>query len=267
MTLWGGIGVVRVLQDAINTIWGVPRFRRPGFFPKLGRGMLIIGLLGLGVVGTAVVAGVTLAVDLPILAAIAAALGNVAISTGIAIVLYRIVIATSVRTADILPGAYDPRGPVALSDDGSLLVNARLPQVREPDRSGRLAEDHGGERNAVDPYVEQGSSAEPLVEEPGSGVEIRPEAEVQVQHPHLAYGSFGDKPPHLFHQREEPGPHALHDEEPSLPGELDHPFGFDGVHGEWFLAEHGLPGLEAQRGVLRVEGVGCSDVDDVYVGV
>jgi uncharacterized BrkB/YihY/UPF0761 family membrane protein len=105
VTLWGGVGVVRVLQDAINTIWGVPRFRRPGFFPKLGRGMLILGLLGLGVVGTAVVAGVTLAVDLPILATIAAALGNVAISTGIAIALYRIVIATSVRIADILPGA------------------------------------------------------------------------------------------------------------------------------------------------------------------
>ena len=105
VTLWGGIGVVRVLQDAVNTIWGVPRYSRPGFFPKLGRGALIIGLLGLGVVGTAVVAGLTLAVDLPIVAAVAAALGNVAISAGIAIALYRIVIATSVRTADILPGA------------------------------------------------------------------------------------------------------------------------------------------------------------------
>jgi uncharacterized BrkB/YihY/UPF0761 family membrane protein len=105
VTLWGGIGVVRVLQDAVNTIWGVPRFSRPGFFPKLGRGMMIIGLLGLGIVGTAIVAGITLAVDLPIVAAIAAALGNIAISTGIAIALYHIVIATSVRTADILPGA------------------------------------------------------------------------------------------------------------------------------------------------------------------
>jgi uncharacterized BrkB/YihY/UPF0761 family membrane protein len=105
VTLWGGIGIVRVLQDAVNTIWGVPRYRRPGFFPKLGRGMLIIGLLGLGVVGTAVVAGITLAVDLPILAAVGAALGNIALSAGIALALYRVVIATSVRTAEILPGA------------------------------------------------------------------------------------------------------------------------------------------------------------------
>jgi uncharacterized BrkB/YihY/UPF0761 family membrane protein len=105
VTLWGGIGVVRVLQDTVNTIWGVPRYSRPGFFPKLGRGLLIIGLLGLGVIGTAIVAGITLGLDLPIVAAIAAALGNVAISAGIAIALYHIVIAMPVRTAEILPGA------------------------------------------------------------------------------------------------------------------------------------------------------------------
>jgi uncharacterized BrkB/YihY/UPF0761 family membrane protein len=105
VTLWGGIGIVRVLQDAVNTIYCVPRYRRPGFFPKLGRGMLIIGLLGLGVVGTAVVAGITLAVDLPILAAVGAAVGNIAISAGIALALYKVFIATSVRLGEILPGA------------------------------------------------------------------------------------------------------------------------------------------------------------------
>jgi uncharacterized BrkB/YihY/UPF0761 family membrane protein len=105
VTLWGGIGIVRVLQDAVNTIWGVPRYSRPGFFPKLGRGLLIIVLLGLGVVGTAVVAGFTLAVDLPIVAAVAAAVANAALSAGITLALYRIVIATSVRTAELLPGA------------------------------------------------------------------------------------------------------------------------------------------------------------------
>src|SRR5829696_8353953 len=142
-----------------------------------------------------------------------------------------------------------------------------LPKVREPDRPGRPAEDHRGERDTIDSYVEQGSPAEPLVEEPGSRVEIRPEAEVHVQHPHLAYVPFRDEPPHLFHQREEPGPHALHDEEPFFARELDHPFGFGGVHAEGLFTEHSLPGLEAQRGVLRVEGVGGCDVYHVDVGV
>jgi uncharacterized BrkB/YihY/UPF0761 family membrane protein len=105
VTLWGGVGVVRVLQDTVNSMWGVPRYRRPGFLSKLGRGLVIIGMLGLGVIGTAVVAGITVALDLPILAAVAAAVANVTVSAGIAIALYRIVIGTSVRTAEIVPGA------------------------------------------------------------------------------------------------------------------------------------------------------------------
>ena len=28
VALWGSVGVVRVLQDTVNTIWGVPRYRR-----------------------------------------------------------------------------------------------------------------------------------------------------------------------------------------------------------------------------------------------
>jgi uncharacterized BrkB/YihY/UPF0761 family membrane protein len=65
VALWGSVGVVRVLQDTVNTIWGVPRYRRPRFFAKLRRGLAIVTLLGVGVIGTAVVAGITVTVDLP----------------------------------------------------------------------------------------------------------------------------------------------------------------------------------------------------------
>ena len=42
VTMWGAVGVVRVLQDTVNTIWGVPRYRRPRFFAKLLRGLAVI---------------------------------------------------------------------------------------------------------------------------------------------------------------------------------------------------------------------------------
>ena len=105
VTLWGGIGVVRVLQDTVNTIWGVPRYRRPHFFSKVARGVVIIVLLGLGIIGTAVVAGVTLALDLPILAAALTAVANVALAAAIAIAVYRLVIGAPVRSVELLPGA------------------------------------------------------------------------------------------------------------------------------------------------------------------
>jgi uncharacterized BrkB/YihY/UPF0761 family membrane protein len=105
VTLWGGIGVVRVLQDTVNTIWGVPRYRRPGFFSKLARGLAILGLLGLGVVGTAVVTGITLAVDLPLVAAVLAGAGNVAIATAIVLAVYHLVIGRATPNSELLPGA------------------------------------------------------------------------------------------------------------------------------------------------------------------
>ena len=105
VTMWGAVGVVRVLQDTVNTIWGVPRYNRPRLFAKLLRGLAVIALLGLGVVGTAVVAGITLTVDLPLVAAFAAAVANIALAAGIAVALYHLTIGTSVRTSDVIPGA------------------------------------------------------------------------------------------------------------------------------------------------------------------
>ena len=105
VALWGCVGVVRVLQDTVNTIWGVPRYRRPRFFSKLLRGLAVVGLLGIGVVGTAIVAGITVAVDLPLVAAFGAAVANIVLAGAIAIGVYHLVIGTSVRTAEVLPGA------------------------------------------------------------------------------------------------------------------------------------------------------------------
>ena len=136
VTLWGGIGVVRVLQDTVNTIWGVPRYRRPRFLSKVARGLVILALLGLGIIGTAVVAGVTLAVDLPILAAVSTAVANIALAAAIAIVVYRLVIGAPVRTAELLPGAVITGvGAYAITLVGGLYVQhviARMTGVYGP---------------------------------------------------------------------------------------------------------------------------------------
>jgi uncharacterized BrkB/YihY/UPF0761 family membrane protein len=105
VSLWGAIGVVRVLQDAVNRMWGVPRYRRPNYLVKVARGTLMLSLLAVGVIGSAVVAGVTLAVDLPVVATIGAAAANVALSTLLTLSIYRLVLGRSVPHRDHLPGA------------------------------------------------------------------------------------------------------------------------------------------------------------------
>ena len=105
VALWGGMGVVRVLQDAVNTVWGVARFRRPGFFPKLARSLAILGLLGLGLVTFGVVAGLTVTATVSAAGLVVAAITNVVLGALIAIAMYHLSIAEPTPTGDFVPGA------------------------------------------------------------------------------------------------------------------------------------------------------------------
>jgi uncharacterized BrkB/YihY/UPF0761 family membrane protein len=105
ITVWGGIGVVRVLQDAVNTIWGVARFRRPGFIPKIARGIAILSLLGIGVIGSGIVAGLTVGTSFPIVGVVLVAVVNVVLVAGITGVVYRLSIAAPVKVGELAPGA------------------------------------------------------------------------------------------------------------------------------------------------------------------
>ena len=136
VSLWGAIGVVRVLQDAVNTMWCVPRYLRPHYVGKVARGALMLTLLGVGVIGSAVVAGVTIAVDLPLLATVGAAVGNIALSAAIAFAIYRLVLGRSVPFGELWPGSVIMGvGTWALTLIGGLYVQriiARMTSVFGP---------------------------------------------------------------------------------------------------------------------------------------
>lgn len=48
LTLYAGRGVAMAMQNAMNTVWGVPKYRRPGFPKNLLRSLGLIALLGPG---------------------------------------------------------------------------------------------------------------------------------------------------------------------------------------------------------------------------
>ena len=41
VALWGATNVMKACQDTLNRMWGVPRFRRPGFVAKVARGLAV----------------------------------------------------------------------------------------------------------------------------------------------------------------------------------------------------------------------------------
>jgi len=56
-SLWGGMGVVQAAQGAMDSVWGVPRKRRPNFVSSRSRAALLLFVLGAGVIVSTVVAG------------------------------------------------------------------------------------------------------------------------------------------------------------------------------------------------------------------
>ena len=52
LTLYAGSGVATAMQNAMNTVWGVPQFRRPRFPKNLLRSLGLIAVLGPGEIVT-----------------------------------------------------------------------------------------------------------------------------------------------------------------------------------------------------------------------
>jgi uncharacterized BrkB/YihY/UPF0761 family membrane protein len=103
--LWGALGVARVLQDAVNNVWGVARFRRPGFLPKTARSLAVLALLASGLATTAAVAGLTITVRASLAGLVLAAIANVLVVTAITLAVYHLSIAEPATNAELLPGA------------------------------------------------------------------------------------------------------------------------------------------------------------------
>ncbi|SCB96552.1 MULTISPECIES: YihY/virulence factor BrkB family protein [unclassified Gordonia (in: high G+C Gram-positive bacteria)] len=106
VSLYGGLGVAVAAQNAMNTIWAVPRNERPDpIFARL-RGLLLLSTIGVAVIGLTVVNGVSAAFELGIVGRWLAILGSVALSTLVFTVAFRIGTARDVSIRDVLPGAF-----------------------------------------------------------------------------------------------------------------------------------------------------------------
>jgi YihY family inner membrane protein len=57
-SLWAGLGVTQAAQNAMNSVWTVPRRHRPGFVGAKVRGLMMLFLLGGGMVLTTAVSAV-----------------------------------------------------------------------------------------------------------------------------------------------------------------------------------------------------------------
>jgi membrane protein len=62
-TLYGGLGVAQAAQNAMNTVWRVPRNSRPNPIKSRGRSLLLLVVVGLSVAGTTVLSALGVSAD------------------------------------------------------------------------------------------------------------------------------------------------------------------------------------------------------------
>jgi YihY family inner membrane protein len=103
--LWGAMGIAQTLQQVMHDVWNVPEKDRPGFVPRLLRGLLLFAVLGLGIVASTVVTGLGTVLNWgpfgSVLAAIPAALVNI----GLFFLVFRVLSPSDIPGKDLVPGA------------------------------------------------------------------------------------------------------------------------------------------------------------------
>ncbi len=103
--VWGSLGVAQAAQHAMAEVWSVPVRDRPSFLPRIGRALLLLAVIGLGVVATTVLAAVaTLLPESPVVVGLTIVV-TVALNIALYLLAFRILTPKQVPTRSLRVGA------------------------------------------------------------------------------------------------------------------------------------------------------------------
>ena len=107
LTFLGARGVAGAAQNALNTVWGVPMFRRPGFPWSMLRDIALILAVGIGLLATTLLSGLAgnAAKFLGAGGQVAAIAVSLVLNIGVFWYGFRLATAKEIGTREMLPGA------------------------------------------------------------------------------------------------------------------------------------------------------------------
>lgn len=103
--LWGAQGVASAAQEAMATVWNVPMTDRPGFVPRTLRNMGILGVLGVNVLATSVLATYTSTAHGHVAVRVVLIVVGIAVNVGLYVAGFRLLAPKTVPTGDLVLGA------------------------------------------------------------------------------------------------------------------------------------------------------------------
>lgn len=134
LTLWGAKGVADVFQSTMNHIWGIPRYRRPGFpkGPLKSLGIMVLG--GIGFIAAAALSGYAASLDRLFVFRVLSALISAGILFGVFWLLYKWGLANSShvgRRAFVISSATAAIGMEILQVAGGYVVTHQLHHLKQ----------------------------------------------------------------------------------------------------------------------------------------
>ena len=104
LAVWAGLGAVRAVQVAIDTVWDVPRKARRGTPASIAMAVVMLGAMGAFVLAGVVLAGVATATS-GMEGAVAGLVASAVLNVAIFMVAYRVLTAADIAWHDVAPGA------------------------------------------------------------------------------------------------------------------------------------------------------------------
>jgi YihY family inner membrane protein len=104
LALWAGLGVLKAMQTAMNTIWNVPYRHRPNFLKSLLRAVIMLVVLGAITIGSAVAGSIGAGNDNPLLSVLWVVV-SLALNLALFLLAFRILTTADVSWGDVFPGA------------------------------------------------------------------------------------------------------------------------------------------------------------------
>ncbi|MGH9129799.1 MAG: YihY/virulence factor BrkB family protein [Acidimicrobiales bacterium] len=103
--IWGSLGITQAAQVAMAEVWNVRGVERPGFVPKLARGISFLVLLLLDVVATTVLAGFATFNGQGAGARAGAGVVAIVVDAALFVAAFRVLTPSVIRTRQLLGGA------------------------------------------------------------------------------------------------------------------------------------------------------------------
>ena len=103
-TLWGGLGITQQAQNAMNTVWGVPRSEWPNLWLRLARGLGILVVLGIGALTATLLSGLGTVSGLRAIGRVLPFAGTLLLNLALFLFAFKVLTSAALGWRQLLPG-------------------------------------------------------------------------------------------------------------------------------------------------------------------